>query len=239
MKRQDAPIPVWRRERLLAASLRASLMAFALIAVGCDKPPTVPSAPVIPMGTSAASPFAPAGWTSGTFTWTSIQAPGRTMCAALTSQVGHSWPLYLNVKHSGDSVTILANEDAPPDLNDPIDYAPDTWVGTLIGDTVSASLQAPNGGMACPSDTSITPETGGVMTATVSGGQIAGNFTAVYGTGANQVTFSFSFHAGFAPSDSRVREIGSPSGPRARGDRDPEARTESRREADTNVRNGS
>ncbi len=127
------------------------------------------------------------------------------MCAELTSQVGHSWPLYLNVKRSGDSVTILANEDAPPNPNDPIDYSPDKWVGTLAGGSVSASLDAPNGGMSCPADASVTPETGGVMTATVSGGRISGNFSAVYGTGTNQVTFLFSFEAGFAPSQTTAR----------------------------------
>lgn len=181
-------------------ALHVGVLAVALILAGCDKSPTAPGERTPAHWATSYNPPAPAGWTSGTFTWTSIEAPGRTMCTALTSQVGHSWPIYLKVKESGEAITILANEDGPPNPSDPFYYLPDTWVGTLSGDTVSATLQAPNGGMSCPSDTSVTPETGGVMTATVSGDQISGSFTAVYGTGASQVTFSFTFHAGFAPT---------------------------------------
>lgn len=178
--------------RILAAAVLAGC---ALSAAACESRPvplpTTPSAST----PAASSPPVPAGWTSGTFTWDSIEAPSRTICAELSGQVGQSWPLYVRLEQDGNPLILLMNEDAPPDPNDPIDYAPLKWVGGRAGDTIAASLQGGYGGMACPSDASVTPETGGELEATLSANQISGKYTEVYGTGANAVTFRFHFVA--------------------------------------------
>ncbi len=121
------------------------------------------------------------------------------MCSALTGQVGQSWPLYIHVEQSGDAITLLFSEDAPPDPTDPFAGPPEKFVGTRTGDSITATLVEPSEAMGCPSDAAPTPETGGQLTAAVSGNQISGDFTDVFGTGAAEVKFLFHFTAAFAP----------------------------------------
>jgi hypothetical protein len=129
----------------------------------------------------------------GRFTWTSI-ASARPLCNEITRQVGQSWPLWLGIAFNGDAVTLsLAEGQGPPG---PFDDAPAVFAGVRSGNIVSASrTQANLGGMSCPGDLAITPQLGGELTATLAGNAISGEYTEVYGTGIDQVTFAFSFHA--------------------------------------------
>ena len=49
------------------------------------------------------------------------------------------------------------------------------------------------GGMGCPQNSAVTPQTGGELRATISGADIAGEFTEVYGAGV--VTFGYTLQA--------------------------------------------
>jgi len=75
------------------------------------------------------------------------------------------------------------------------DDEPGTYVGTIAGGSITAVYQGPFGGLACPSDTSVTPETRGDLTATLTSGGIAGQYTEVYGSGPDSVTFHFVIQA--------------------------------------------
>jgi len=55
--------------------------------------------------------------------------------------------------------------------------------------------QGPFGGLACPSDTSVTPETRGDLTAKLVSGALTGQYTEVYGSGPDAVTFHFAIQA--------------------------------------------
>jgi len=44
-------------------------------------------------------------------------------------------------------------------------------------------------------DASVTPQTGGALSATIADGRVAGQYTEVFGQGELQVTFVFTFEA--------------------------------------------
>ena len=122
----------------------------------------------------------------------------RTLCPGLEQQVGHSWQIWVKMQTTDANVKIFISEtslDNPSPLDDP----PAVFEGTRSGNTVTASRAAVNlGGMACPSDGRITPQTGGALTATIVGAEMSGEYTDVFGTGGDQVTFVFTFRATLA-----------------------------------------
>jgi len=67
--------------------------------------------------------------------------------------------------------------------------------GFALASSITAVYQGPFGGLACPSDASVTPETRGDLTATLTSGGIAGQYTEVYGSGPDSVTFHFVIQA--------------------------------------------
>jgi hypothetical protein len=129
---------------------------------------------------------------NGSFTWQSIMAT-RPLCTELTSQVGHSWPIWVQAETQGTVVTVTISESPLPPR--PFDDPPAVFTGTREGDSIVAVRTGGMGGMACPHDESITPQTGGSLRAVVSGSEISGEYTDVFGDGPSQVAFVFSFHA--------------------------------------------
>ena len=71
----------------------------------------------------------------------------------------------------------------------------EVYLGTISGNSISASGANPSGGFACSGDTPVTRQTGANLTATLSGGTITGELTDVFGEGAGAVTLRFSFTA--------------------------------------------
>ena len=136
--------------------------------------------------------FPPDSTWIGTFTWVSATAT-RPLCPEITSQIGGSWPLWIGMKIEGSSVTLLLSEGPPS--NDPMDEGPAVFRGTIVGNSITASDASLAGGFACPADKSITREIGGDLTANVSGNTITGEYTTVYGSGADAVTLLFRFDA--------------------------------------------
>lgn len=64
------------------------------------------------------------------------------------------------------------------------------------GNVISASRSKVNlGGIACPMGGAFADEVGGELTATVVGNEIFGEYNQIFGNGANQATFVFSFRA--------------------------------------------
>ncbi len=136
----------------------------------------------------------PAPAANGTMTWTSI-ATTRTLCNDLTKQVGTTYPLWLQLQSQGNSVILKLSHDGP--IGPPPDDPSGTWEGTRTGDVINAAYKGPMGGLACPSDVDITPQTGGELTATSSASTLSGRYTEVYGTGSDAVTLIFRFQASF------------------------------------------
>jgi len=138
----------------------------------------------------------PVGISSGTGsqTWTSI-ATSRALCPEITAQVGTTYPLWITVDVNGSFATLSLGEEPPS--NDPMAEGPGIFRGTISGNSISASYAGPFGGFACPGDGSITRRTGGNLTATLSGKTIGGQYTEIYGNGADAVTLLFRFDASF------------------------------------------
>jgi hypothetical protein len=178
--------------RLNAVPLSSAALLLFLWA-GCGNQGSSPASPTPQLQLSSAPAPSPATMTAnGRFTWTSIDGP-RSLCRELTSQVGQSWPLLVGIRSDGQSVTLTLSEGPV----DPLGDAPAVFGGSQSGETILASRIAPNGGMACPRDSSITPLVGGDLTATLSGREISGDYTEIYGTGADRETFHFHFVAAF------------------------------------------
>ena len=163
--------------------------------------PALPSPSPSPTATQPAQSPSPQTPANGRFTWTSIVS-SRTLCGDITRQVGQSWPLWFSMVSDGDAVTISLSEGPA----DPLGDGPAIFRGTRSGDTISASRSQANlGGLACPGDGSITPEVGGDLTATLAGNEISGQYTAIYGAGANQVTLLFGFGASLSSGSNESR----------------------------------
>ena len=136
---------------------------------------------------STPTPLGPGATLSGTgsVTWTSIVTT-RALCPELRNQVGSSYSLTVTLRTEGSSVVLTLDHH---------DDEPGTYLGTLAGTSITAVYQGPFGGLACPSDTSVTPETRGDLTATLTSGGIAGQYDEVYGSGPDAVTFHFVIQA--------------------------------------------
>ena len=169
--------------------LWSATIASLLICAGCNGGglPAQPS----PQPTAHA-PFVPAPGSNGSFTWVSIIG-SRPLCKEITSQVGQTWSIWFVMDADGDAVTLTLSESPLPP--NPFDEPPARFRGIRQGNAIVASRTGPMGGMACPQDAGITPQTGGDLTATISGNQIAGEYTEIFGTGPGQVTFVFRFQA--------------------------------------------
>ena len=128
----------------------------------------------------------------GTVSWVSISSPGRTLCSEITRQVGQTYPLWLTMATAEADVTLELSHEPPSPLGDP----PSVFKGQLAGSDISARSTGTFGGLSCPTDTTITPQTGGALTAKLTDGSIGGEYTEVYGTGDSQIVFLFHFEAG-------------------------------------------
>jgi hypothetical protein len=173
------------------ALLGISVIAASVgLCAACSSPtpmaPTLPSAPV----TISQSPTLPP---NGRVTLTSIQS-SRVLCDALTRQVGSSWPTWLIVQFAGDQVTLSFWDDGPPH-SDPLQDPPGVYKGTPIANAVSATFTGGPGAMACPNDRSLTPRTGGTLTATITEAKIVGDCTEVYANNAETTALSLHFEA--------------------------------------------
>ena len=146
---------------------------------------TAPARTATPASTP--TPLGPGATLTGTgsVTWTSIVTT-RTLCPELRDQVGSSYSLTVTLRTDGSSVVLTLDHH---------DDEPGTYVGTIAGGSITAVYQGPFGGLACPSDTSVTPETRGDLTATLTSGGIAGQYDEVYGSGPDAVTFHFVIQA--------------------------------------------
>jgi hypothetical protein len=151
----------------------------------------VEGAPTQPTATADIS-SASSGLPNGSFTWVSIDT-SRPVCKEITVQVGRSWPIWVTLEGDADSLTLLISESPLPGgfLDDP----PAKYQGRRQGSTLVMSRTAPMGGMACPGDGAITPQTGGDLTVTISGHELAGEFRETYSDGIRVTTFRFTFHA--------------------------------------------
>ena len=150
-------------------------------ATATKSPASSPTATVTPLGPSSSLTG------TGSVTWTSITTT-RALCPEIRNQVGSSYSLMVTVATQGSQVVLTLDHH---------DDTPGTYVGTLSGSSIRAAYQGPLGGLACPSDTTVTPETSGDLTATLSANAITGQYTEVYGSGADAVTFGFEFEAHF------------------------------------------
>jgi hypothetical protein len=177
--------------RILIAAL--SIVAFTL---GCSESPSHIASPGAPSVVAPAP--TPTAAANGSVVWTEIRG-SRTLCSEITRQVGHRYPLWLSIRSEGGSVTLSLFHEGPPDGN-PLADPPGVFTGSRSGNEIRAVYSGPMGGMACPTDRSITPQTGGDLSATVSGDRISGEYTEIYGSAADQVTFVFRFEASFASS---------------------------------------
>lgn len=159
-----------------------------------DRTPTATAtrAPVA-SSTPTATPTAPSGGLNlsgtGSATWTSIVTT-RPLCPELRNQVGTSYSMRITVRTSGASAIVT--------LQFPDDEAPGTYAGTIAGDQIRAEYQGPFGGVACPGDSVVTPQTGGGLSARLSADAVDGEYSAVYGSGPDDLTFHFTFHARLA-----------------------------------------
>jgi len=146
---------------------------------------TAPARTATPASTP--TPLGPGATLTGTgsVTWTSIVTT-RTLCPELRDQVGSSYSLTVTLRTDGSSVVLTLDHH---------DDEPGTYVGTIAGGSITAVYQGPFGGLACPSDASVTPETRGDLTATLTSGGIAGQYDEVYGSGPDAVTFHFVIQA--------------------------------------------
>ena len=167
-----------------------------ILSAGCGNDPTSPAASTAVQSTTGTSQNflpSPAGAANGSSTWT-MASSSRSLCPEIERQVGETFELWLGMKLSGDAVTLSLAEG-------PEDPTAANFVGLRHGDVISASRSLVNlGGFGCPGDLTVTPQVGGALTATVTATGIEGEYTEVYGTGANQVTFGFSFRATLPPS---------------------------------------
>jgi hypothetical protein len=127
-------------------------------------------------------------------TWVSVSAT-RPLCPEILGQVGTTYPLWITMQIDGASVTLTLAHDPPS--NDPMAEGPGIFRGTINGTSISASYVGPFGGFACRGDVSITRQTGGNLTATLSGNAIAGEYTEIFGEGTAAVTNLFRFTAAF------------------------------------------
>ncbi|HEX4440136.1 MAG TPA: hypothetical protein VH854_08700 [Thermoanaerobaculia bacterium] len=148
-------------------------------ATATPTPITVPSPTVTPLGPNSTLTG------TGSVTWTSITTT-RTLCPDIRNQLGSSYSLTVSLKAQGSGVILTLDHH---------DDTPGTYLGTLAGSSIRAAYQGPFGGLACPSDASPTPQTSGNLVATLSANAINGQYTEVYGTGADAVTFGFEFQA--------------------------------------------
>ena len=189
----------------IARAASRLISVFILLAAGCREshntitglsakatPGTAATATPTPRSRTATPTPGAAQSRNGTVTWASIQTT-RALCPEITNQVGHSWPLWLSMEINNSSVLLrLAHE---PPTHDPLADPPAVFRGRLSGDSISAVNTGILGGFACSKDPSVTPQTGGDLTATLSEHRISGEYTEIYGSGANTVTFLFRFHA--------------------------------------------
>jgi hypothetical protein len=128
---------------------------------------------------------------SGTVTWASIKT-ARSLCNEITSQVGQTYSLWLTAQLESTPVVLELAHHSPEDLfADP----PGVFRGERTGDHIVASYAGPMGGLACRGDSAITQQVGGTLNATVASDEVSGDYTEVYGTGPDEVTFVFQFHA--------------------------------------------
>src|SRR5205807_2474275 len=105
----------------------------------------------------------------------------RPMCKEITSQVGETWSLWVQLESNGDAVRLtLAEGPLPPG---PLDDAPAVFTGTRQENAIVAVRTGGFGGMACPGDAGITAQVGGDLTATISGDRIVGDYADIFGTG--------------------------------------------------------
>ena len=175
------------------ATIRRFIGIVSLIFIAACSSGSSPTAPARVPATAGPSPSSGA---NGRVTWTAVQT-ARPMCSEIMRQVGHSYPLWFTMKSEGSSITLTLSHDAPPS-SDPMAEPPSVFQGTRDGNTVTAVNRGIMGGMACPGDASVTPQTGGVLSATIADERIAGEYTEVFGQGDLQVTFVFTFEATLA-----------------------------------------
>jgi hypothetical protein len=94
---------------------------------------------------------------------------------------------------AGDDVMLTMSEIPLP--VGPLDEGPARFTGSRRGDRVVAARLPPFGGMACPGDGRVTRQTAGTLTATITGDEIAGELTEIFGSGSDQITFGSRFRA--------------------------------------------
>jgi hypothetical protein len=129
-------------------------------------------------------------------TWIGIDT-SRTLCHEITGQVGTTYPLWLILKSDGAAVTLRLSHDGPVSDDQTVDDLGYTFAGTRHADAIRAVWTDPVNGLGCPGDSSVMRRVGGELSGTISSNEIAGEYTEVYGTGADQVTFVFRFRASF------------------------------------------
>jgi len=168
------------------------IFGFAAALAGCDRANQVGSiaAPTpfinpLPAPLAIPSPEPPASL-NGSVKWTSI-ATSRALCKEITNQVGDSWPVRLAMASIGDVVRVDIWE-GPPEWEAPAEFD-----GTRRGEMVTAvrNNRSPLV-MSCPPNMTAA-QTGGDLAMTITGKEVAGTYTEVYGTDRDRMTWYFEF----------------------------------------------
>jgi hypothetical protein len=174
----------------------AVVVGLAVALAGCkgSSPPATTLAPTpvfinpLPAPMPIPSPPAPAS-NNGTVTWISI-VTSRALCNEITKQVGDSWRVRLAMSSSGNLVRVSIWE-GPPEWEPAAQFD-----GVRDGDVVTAARNKESPSiLACPRDLAGTPQTGGDLTMTISGNEVTGKYSEIFGTGPDRATFNFSVQA--------------------------------------------
>jgi hypothetical protein len=120
-----------------------------------------------------------------------------TSCRPLTRQVNSSWNTWLDLRRDGDAIALSFWDDGPPGSS-PSQDEPGVFMGVRTADAVFASYVGAWDPLRCEGGSYLL-RSGGTLTATISGDQLAGGYTEVYGTDA-EVTLTNHFEAHVWPT---------------------------------------
>ena len=136
----------------------------------------------------------PAPASSGTVTLSAVRSQ-QPQCDFYTSRVGRTEPLWLTMESTGESVRLTLSANGPQEVGpegEPLSF----FVGSRRGDVVEAEYKGPlSRQLICSPNGDFAREVGGMLIATISGNEISGEYTEVYGNGSRAVTFVFRFSA--------------------------------------------
>ena len=135
----------------------------------------------------------PAPASSGTVTLSAVRSQ-QPQCDFYTSRVGKTEPLWLTMESTGESVRLTLSANGPPEVG-PDGHPLSFFVGSPRGDVLEAEYKGPLSQLICSPNGDFAREVGGMLIATISGNEISGEYTAVYGNGSHEVTFVFRFSA--------------------------------------------